>query len=204
MSNYNTPKKEPRLRRRSFLKGLAGVGAGSVLGYAVLPPVARRTDEVVSDVTGRPTGNAGVRRRIQDECSTEEQPRTCESSYELTSTERFETCVLVPINEELLFRAGPSIVFDHIAQEHVKSPVEIVKEGTNTSKFSIKEVVAGIVSSIVFGAAHNFTSKGVDTKTIPSSQTMGGFALWGLMRKFGIGSSVVAHGAFNYRATSKR
>lgn len=58
---------------------------------------------------------------------------------------------------------------------------------------SRREFGAGLALSTLFGALHNITEKGIDTRTIPASQTLGGMAHWYLQRKFGLLANTTAH-----------
>ncbi len=186
--------------RRSFLRGAAGVGVGLSLGLFATPHVAERVNDEVADVTGHPTGNASWAQMIKDECAKEEDPVQCERDYEPTLDNKISAQINAPIWEELVFRGLPSMILDVTTKDFNEDPMDVVRGGTEQFRFSRKELIVGAVSSLVFGFAHNFTSKGVDTKTIPASQTTDGFLYWCLMRRFGIASSMASHAAFNYRA----
>lgn len=186
--------------RRSFLRGAIGVGVGAGLGLFVTPHVAEHVNEGVSDVTGRPTGNASWDQMVKDACAEEKDPARCERDYEPTLDDKINAQVMAPVMEEVMFRGIPSFVLDAVTDDWNNDPVEVVAGGTEPFKFSRKELIVGAVSSLVFGAVHNITSKGVDTNTIPASQTADGFLYWCLMRRFGIASSMASHAAFNYRA----
>lgn len=75
--------------------------------------------------------------------------------------------------------------------------MDVLAHGTNQRTFSRGEIIAGALSSLAFATVHNATAKGYDTKTVLLPQTMTGLALWGLARKFGIGSSIAAHAGLN-------
>jgi len=63
-----------------------------------------------------------------------------------------------------------------------------------------RELLIGGLSSLFFGAAHNLTSSGFDTQTIPASQIYGGGVYWYFQRKFGIAANLTAHIYNNLRA----
>lgn len=204
MQKSTLGKERISLGRRSALKGLVGIGVGSLVGYTALPPVATGLNQVVSDVTGRPTGNAAGRQRIEDACFDEPQTEVCISEYKYSVADRLRACIVGPTWEELFFRALPSGALDFATERrdsNVSATVSQVVVGE--SRFNGPEIATGVASSVVFGALHNITKKGVDTRTIPASQTMVGLVFWGLMRKFGVASSIAAHSALNFKATSR-
>lgn len=186
--------------RRSFLRAVAGGVVGAGLGLEALPPYARAVNEGVTKITDHQTGNASIRQMIQDSCADQLDPEECVENYEPTFKDKVNAGVIAPIIEEVLFRFIPSMILDSRVYDQDNCPDEVVAGGTEPFEFSGKELLYGLVSSLIFGAAHNITSKGINTKTIPASQTADGLVYWFLMRRFGIASSVAAHAAFNYRS----
>lgn len=190
--------------RRSFLRSAIGSVIGAGLGLAVLPHLADAVNNEVTDITGHPTGNAGWDQKVKDSCKDSENPGICETEYTPTFEDEIAAQVMAPLTEETMFRAIPSITLDTLRNNRQNDPLAVVAGGTSPFKFDRKELLVGAVSSIFFGAAHNVTSKGFDTKTIPASQTVDGFIYWCLMRRFGIVSSMSTHAAFNNRALKSK
>lgn len=201
MSNYNEFTDAARaVDRRSFVRSALGVGVGASLGLFITPPVAEFVNDGVSDLTGISTGNASWDQMVKDECAEKHDPGRCETEFEPTLGIEISTQIEAPVMEELLFRGLPSLILDAATDDYSNDPLKVIVGGTEPFRFSRKEAVVGAVSSIVFGAAHNLTSKGIDTNTIPASQIVDGFLYWCLMRRFGIASSMASHAAFNFRS----
>ncbi len=188
--------------RRSFLRSAVGAVVGAGLGLAVVPHFAEAVNNGVADATDHPTGNASWEQMVKDSCAEEQYPEQCVADYQPTFEDKVNAQVIAPVMEEVLFRGIPSFVLECVSDDSRldDDPFVTVLGGTEPFKFSRKEMVVGAISSVLFGAVHNLTSKGFDTKTIPASQTADGFLYWCLMRRFGIASSMAAHAGFNYRA----
>lgn len=166
--------------RRTFLKFGAAVGVGTVVN-AVLIPAEIGANLAVKQVGGRPTGIS-------------------------TNESDFISLVRAPILEEVNFRAVPSFglsLWERRTSVDLKSYLkdslnDVLTGNKNSFKLTRRELLVGTVTSLLFGALHNITSKGFDTQAIPASQIVGGFGLWWLQRKFGILSNITAHSVSNF------
>lgn len=186
--------------RRVFMRSMFGVSVGAIVGAAVMPPAGVAASIVASKVTDSEVGNAGYREMIKEECAPTKDPEACRKTWQPTPAETFSSVVAAPIMEEFMFRAIPSAMLDVCSStSHGKdeAPMDVLARGTDARTFSRAELFAGMLSSLTFGAVHNATAKGYDTKTVPAPQTVGGMILWGLARKFGMGSSIAAHMSYN-------
>lgn len=193
----NVPARDA-IDRRGFLRSALGAGIGIGLGVVVTPRLSEAVNEKVADATGHPTGNASLEQRIENQCANEPNPSKCKSDYKFNPLERLQIEVVGPINEEIGFRGIPSFILDLSRKDTANDPTEVITGGTEPFSFDRKEALAGVVSSLLFGAMHNATEKGIDTKTIPASQTVLGYIFWCLTRRFGIASSMTAHVAHNH------
>jgi hypothetical protein len=79
----------------------------------------------------------------------------------------------------------------------MKDALKNVAFGTPEFKMSRREWVAGAIGAVLSGATHNLTPSGIDTKTLPLSQIVGGGVLWSLQRKFGFLANTTAHAVHN-------
>lgn len=158
------------------------VPVGAAVGVAAIP-MKVGLNEAVEHVTGLQTGNAGYQQAPN--CNSGE----CQPQLEIPESEKRTTIFFGPLIEETVFRGLPSAVLD--AVEGNKKPAYQLSE--SRLEFSRKEVITGIVSSLAFGAVHNYTDKGFNTHTVPASQTFGGILYWWLQRKFGFFSNLTAH-----------
>jgi len=185
--------------RRSFLRSCIGAGLGVGLSATVRIPLNIELSEKVTELTGVETGNASLHQFIKDECETAVDSEYCEEHWEPSLGMQLNSEVVGPILEEYFFRVIPSGYLDKWEDKEAEHS-DIVNEGTEPFHFTRKEAVVGAISSLIFGLGHNWTGRGIDTKTIPASQTASGFFYWYLMRRFGVAASITAHSAYNYRA----
>lgn len=185
--------------RRTFLKVGATLAAGVAVGEFMVP-VNIKVNEVLEEATGHPTGNAAIIQEIEASCKNADNPQACVQNYEFSTDDKVKGIVVAPIQEELIFRAVPSGIVS--ATEDREDPIADVLTGTGGFGMSRREFIGGAASSVIFGALHNITDKGIDTKTIPASQTLGGMVSWYLQRKLGIAANTIAHVVNNFKALS--
>lgn len=104
-----------------------------------------------------------------------------------------------PIIEEVIFRALPLTIADH------GRGVERLLFGHGLVKPTRCHLLAGAVSSVVFGLSHsmNFSTGVFNTGIIPSSQIVNGFINYGLAYTFGVPASMVAYGVHNAVVTPR-
>lgn len=174
--------------RRKFLKLSGSVAAGILTGEFTTftrNPINKFTEES----TGRPAGNASINQHIEESCKNADIPEDCIENYEYSNDEKFGFVMAAPTVEEFLFRFAPSSLLSET-------------EAPNNQSLGMtrRELIVGATSSLAFGVYHNFTTKGLDTKTIPASQTFSGMIYWYLQRKLGFASNTVAHLWNNFRA----
>ncbi|MCS7092072.1 MAG: CPBP family intramembrane metalloprotease [Patescibacteria group bacterium] len=189
-----------RIDRRTFLRLSAACGVALAVGEAtrwVLPNV----DNGVEQVTGIRAGNANYyayQEQIQQNCMHSLDKPSC-IQHELSQIKKPPLVIqlLSALTEEIYFRAMPSMVVS--ALEDTENIIKDTSLGVDGNWMTRKACIAGGISSLLFGLAHNFTFKGFDTKTIPASQTLGGMILWVLQRKYGVFSSTLAHFWYNLR-----
>lgn len=184
--------------RRTFLK----VGATLVTSVAVeelMAPVKVKINEDVEQATGQRAGNAGGYQEIEDACKDAANEQECFQSYQPPTVDKIIGIIVAPPQEELLFRGVPSGLVS--ASEHKDNPITDVLTGAGGGLgMTRRELLVGVGSSVIFGAVHNITNQGIDTKTIPASQTVGGIVYWYLQRKFGIAANTLAHAWNNFKA----
>lgn len=165
--------------------------AGVATGEALIP-VTRFTVAETEKLTRRQIGNAGV---IEEKCGDAADKKDCIENIKSSEMEKVHGIVYAPVFEEIFFRGLPSFILDGIEKREVFS-----RRFMNGSLgMSRRELITGVISSVVFGGFHNLTQKGIDTETIPAPQIIGSFPLWYLQRKFGTVSNVIAHAFFNFR-----
>lgn len=177
--------------RREFLNMLEKV--------AVVTFTAISTGTVVSNaakrITGLTTGNAGVNEYYDNACADTPDPDKCVKQIILSPREEFNNAVLAPVAEEIIFRAIPSTVTSMM--QHPLEARKIARDvivGTNNWGLSTRrELIVGVVSSALFGAAHNLTDEGFDTQVLPINQTVSGLGFWALQRKYGISANIFGH-----------
>lgn len=172
------------------------VPVGIACGNALLP-ISSEVNTKVEEVTGQPTGNAGVIEMAETACENKADPNACYETYDVPDDYKLSAVIIAPISEELVYRAIPSMIVDERDGRH-QDRYQTLLHGTDYVLPTRNELIVGAISSVVFGLVHNLTSTGIDTRTIPASQTVGGFALWVLQRRFGSLSNLSAHAAFNY------
>jgi hypothetical protein len=181
------------LSRRDFLKRIrtaAGIGAAvSIIDL----PVEVTLNIGVENYTHFEAGNAAIREERERACLATEDPEACLSEYKFTNRQKFETVVIAPPLEEIIFRGVPSAFCKNESSDDLNHLVV----GTGNRGLTRREVIFGAVTSVIFGALHNVTGDGFDTSTIPVSQTFGGGFYWYLQRRFGIISNIASHTAFN-------
>lgn len=189
-------------RREFFSKAgtplLAGLAAGTLL-----VPVGLAANAITENTTNHPAGNANIDSQVQKACAEDEDPIKCMDNYELPKDTKLRAVIDAPISEELIFRAFPSVAVDTIESvkddydENCENPLLVLARGTNRKHFTRGEVIAGVGSTLLFGAAHNITNQGFNTRMIPSSQLIGGGVAWVLQRRFGFLANTSAHATLN-------
>lgn len=185
----NTGHLPPRASRRGLFRGVAGLCVGAVVGAEVTPNLSLQVAHATTELTAKPAGNASIGQEIKEACG--EQPtRECIEEEYLTPEERIEATITAPLGEEMLFRSLPLMLADHQLDMHLLV-------GHGLEKPSRRHLIASVFSTVLFAAAHNVTSTGFDTKTIPSPQFVDGFIYYGLAYTFGVPTSIVAHGFHN-------
>lgn len=181
------------LDRRSFLKLSAAATIGTFTG-TFTPRLATEVDKSVENATGIRTGNAAAYHRQETHLN------DTDSSTRIGNTPmavKAPIYTLVSIEEEAIFRAAPSALLSH--SENGDNLMREVVYGTGHIGLNRREFFVGLITSGLFGIAHNFIDGGVDTKTIPASQASGGLILWYLQRKFGFIANVSAHTLHNLK-----
>ncbi len=183
--------------RRTFLKyGLRAFG-GVVISEALIPAKIA-INEVTRQITGKSTGNASYNSKLNSVCENDPNPPKCKTDYQLSASNMINGVLLAPLSEEVGFRANTAMLL--AIKENSPNGFTEVFTGTKEFKFSRRELLYGVVSSLIFGYVHNITDQGIDLKTIPASHTFGGLFYWYLQRRFGIISNIFAHAWNNYRA----
>lgn len=187
------------INRRTFLRWGATLATGVAVGEFMIP-VKVRLNEVVEQATGHPSGNASLRQEIEEACkdSDLDNVQNCVQNYQFPTADKVMDIVVEPIGGELLFRGLPSGMVSEM--EDRDDPIIDVLSGTGRLGMTRRELLVGVATSIIFRAIHNITDKGIDTKTIPASQTVGGMVYWYLQRKLGIAANILAHVWNNFRA----
>lgn len=181
--------------RRNFLK--LGLSAAVGLGTGVFLPVALIASvEGAEKLSGHPVGNAGIRAIIEDECENAPDKEKCIRDYKYPDSERISATIIAPLIEEGAFRAFPSFILSETEGEDNSDG--LIRGGLSMTR---REIAFGVISSLLFGATHNFTRKGFDTNVIPAPQITAGFVFWYLQRKFGFVSNTIAHSATNFIAS---
>lgn len=180
--------------RRDFLRSMLGTAFAIAATDKVLVPAQLKINASVREITAHPTGNAGMRDEIEDLCKEKSDMLSCREEYYKSSTNRFNGIVMAPITEEMVFRALPSAIIS----EKGNVGRELIF-GTAGLGMTRRELLAGVISSLIFGGVHNITAKGFDTNTIPASQTFVGIVSWYLQRKFGFFANTASHMMSNFR-----
>jgi len=189
------------LSRRNFIKGALAIPVGVAVGAGMIP-MGRKINTKTTEITNHPTGNAGLAQKVEEACAKEEDPKKCEVDYDLSFSEKFVAVVEAPVIEEFMFRAIPSVAVDEFLGEGDEDGLETVLHGTDYLGVTRNELIVGALSSLAFGLTHNLTNTGIDTQTIPASQTAGGLVLWALQRRLGIASNMTAHATLNLIAVN--
>jgi len=181
--------------RRDFLRRAIAAPVGVAAGIALVPTFIG-LNLGTEAVTGMRAGNASEYEDDRERCATVPEDQICPPPPLLSIKELYGD-MGAPIIEEAVFRDIPSSVLDYCSSD--KRPAYLTSE--HHLRLTRKEVIVGAISSLIFGAVHNHTSKGFDTNTIPASQTLCGGALWFLQRKFGFWSNLTAHATINTSAS---
>ena len=190
---------EVDLSRRNFIKAALAVPVGIAVGAALYPAAVEVNDETTK-LTEHPAGNAGAAQEVENACSKTADQNQCYENYQPPLSEKIYAVVVAPVIEESIFRAVPSFITDVSSSGDEDEAIGNITHGTERLGITRSELIGGAVSSLIFGAAHNFTNSGFDTKTIPASQTASGFVFWCLQRRFGILSNMAAHSTLNFIA----
>lgn len=194
--------KEIMMNRRQFVKSgiglLFGLAAGESLVWTA--PVV---DQAVTKITGRPTGNAGLNEKIEETCKKTPDPITCKENFTFTAEDKNQSIIIAPILESLnqaTISGALSIINDPD-----KPPLNDMLFGTDTPDLGMTkdEILAGTISSLVFGYLHNLTGKGLNKEIIPASLISGGMVFWWLQRRFGSAANILAHSFANFRDINK-
>lgn len=187
--------------RRSFIRGAIGLPLGVAIGTAT-PPVSEFVNSTTTEITGHPAGNPNPRVEAELACKDSPDPQGCIDNYQMPPREKAKTIIAAPLMEEAAFRVMPSgllALYETLEDKDMKRCARTLLTGTDSFRFSRREAVTGVISSILFGLGHNVTVQGLDTNTIPASMTVDGFVYWGLQRKFGLLSNILAHSVHNAR-----
>lgn len=187
------------ISRRELVRAAIGIPVGAAVAMADFGTTPH-IDEAVTDLTNHPTGSAGVTQALNEQCGKASDQLKCEEEFARSRMLRAVT--ITPLSEEFTFRAIPSMVLDSLSEDGEEQAMPNVIRGANRKMLSRGELITGVISSLIFGALHNLTDKGWDTRTIPASQTVGGFIFWCLQRRLGFLSNVTSHAVFNWRAYS--
>lgn len=187
--------------RREFLQGLAAVSIGVGVSEIAIP-VKTSLNEWVKEETGMNTGNAYVRELIEEDCKKADDVQECVEEWEPSPALKIQSVVVAPVLEEANYRAFPSFVSSLIQHQDEDLAVREIFTGEQQHQLGMgrRDLIIGAMSTIVFGFMHNITESGIDTKTIPASQMLGGGLYWYLQRKLGIVSNIAAHVWNNWRA----
>lgn len=186
--------------RRQFLKNSARFGAGIGLALA-LPelevPAANELNRVTTDLTGLPAGNAGILERTQKTCVQDANKEKCFADINSSPYEQIRSVVVAPVTEEILLRTVPSFAVSK--SDNSQTMERDLAIGSGGMRFSRKEVIVGVATSITYGLLHNFTGSGINARTIPSSQIFLGAVNWILQRRFGTLAPILNHARFNHK-----
>lgn len=183
------------ISRRQFITFLATGTAGMIAGALGIPIEIAATEEVKKQYKVE-VGNASVKNAIVNGCKTKNNNtkdfNDCITEYKPTADEIFASVAVAPITEEITFRALPSAL---VSIKDNDDPLKIVINGKRDGGLGLtrREIIVGVISTMIFGAMHNITGNGFDTKTIPVPQMIVGAINWYLQRKLGIVSSICSH-----------
>lgn len=189
--------------RRHFLQLARNAAIGVAAGMVEFP-ADKGLVEAAQKITHKDMGNASVNDELNKLCPNQQGKEECYQKF--IDEHKSEVIFEGPFMEELIFRAGPSgflstIEYLHPDIETAKHPIEVFSRGTGGIKMNRREMLLGTVTSLVFGASHNLTEHGFDTKKIPLSQTIGGMMWWYLHRKFGMAANLTSHMTHNWLAS---
>jgi len=184
------------MHRRTFIKAVATIGIGPVVAEISLP-LEERANIAVNEMTGQPAGNAQIREKIEASCETSTDPQHCIETFQFTTQEKLVSVLINPPLEEVAFRGIPAKTLALIDDK--QDTMAPVLYGSGEKLLTRRELFAGLLTSVIFGYAHNRTQNGIDTSTIPASQMIFGGACWFLQRKFGIVANSIAHSWHNFR-----
>jgi hypothetical protein len=175
--------------RRSLFKFAGKIATGVAAGEMYIR-TAPHINDSASNITGLNVGNAAYNERIDASLLASEE-RKKETQMQ------FKAIVVAPIVEETSFRALPSALVSK--REGSADATQDVLQGVGGTSMTRRELGVGFVSSMLFGAAHNITNKGINTDTIPAAQTYLGAINWYLQRKLGLFTSITSHAMVNAR-----
>lgn len=181
------------LSRRNFLKTALAVPVGIGIGTA-RQPVSKVAAEKTKDWTGHPAGNASLAALAEQECAPKPNPEKCKHDFELSTYEKFNALTIGPAGEELMFRCIPSFVVDEVIEGgDTQDSMDTLAHGTDYLGITRNELIVGAISSLLFGAVHNITDKGINTEILPTTQVLGGVLYWALQRRLGTLANLSAH-----------
>ena len=183
--------------RRTFFKIGLAVATGAVVNEAIYPVKAKLNEEV-EKVTNYQAGNASQRTEIEETCKDTSDKLDCYQNFDYSTADKIYAITVGPVTEESVFRGLPSLMLSGVDKR--EDPFRDVLTGTGGLGLARRELLVGIGTSFLFGLAHNITSKGIDTKTIPASMTFAGGLYWYLQRKLGIASNIATHAMHNFKA----
>jgi membrane protease YdiL (CAAX protease family) len=189
-------------RRDVFRLGIA-IPVG-IVAASVLQPLGHKVNQEVAEATNAPAGGAYYRDMVASQCAGTAEPAKCATEFVQSTPQFITTSVVAPVFEEGYFRILPSAALDLLDREQEGNIGRNLLYGRKNLRPTRRELIASTVSSLLFGATHNLKPNSIDTRTIPASQTLSGFAFWCLQRKFGALSNVTAHSYYNYRAARSR
>lgn len=193
---------ERRISRRDLITKTGKAAVAGIVGAELMIPIAISVGSAVEKITHAETGNASYRKKLEDRCRTIEQTspndvvKCADEFTNFSAIDYGNACIIAPLLEEGVFRQFPSFVLnteDQINNQNSRS---------DNLGLSRRELIAGVASSLVFGAVHNITGDGVDIKTIPAHQATVGMGFWYLQRKIGFLSNTISHSYLNLRALS--
>lgn len=198
------------MSRSRFLRVLIGASVGAAAGVATQYGFENLGEEI-TERTGIPTGNAGLRQQLTEQCPPEKtaNPNACADEFMHDPVMVRRSVIVGPAAEELAFRAAPSLFMDVLlikpTDPDTLQPIRNLVSGTGNLRMSRREAVVGMVTSLMFAAMHNVTRDGtVDAKTVPLQQFLLGGVLWYLQRTAGVSSNTVAHVVYNLFGLRRR
>lgn len=184
-------------RRKLFRLGLA-VAVGGVTGNALFH-TSIELNKAVSEATGYQAGNAYLISRRKVACQESVDQVKCVQDFQ-SSIDKVTGVVLAPISEELIYRVSPSAGLDLYNKDGPELILKNLIQGRGGIGLTRRELILGLATSLIFGLRHNSSKEGIDTQTIPSSQTLGAFTYMYLQRKLGVFANITSHAVLNFRA----